>query len=180
MENFSASGFGFLPKRFLLFVFAIANFVATWSSAGPRPAQLATSTSTPTPAVVSSTYFGGSGDVFSGYDITWTTATDSNGNVYIAGDSSAPDFPVTSNAFQKTYAGGGQDGFVAKFDRYGNLLWSTFLGGTSWDGVYGLAVDSNGNAVVTGVTASSDFPITANAAQKTIAANTDAAFVTVM
>ncbi|HUE41427.1 MAG TPA: SBBP repeat-containing protein, partial [Chthoniobacterales bacterium] len=171
-------GFGWSRKRFLLFVFAIASFVAIWSFAGPQPTQITTSTSTP--AVVSSTYFGGSGDVFSGYDITWATATDSNGNVYIAGDSNAPDFPVTTSAFQRTYAGGGQDGFVAKFDRYGNLLWSTFLGGSGWDGVYSLAVDSNGNAVVTGVTASSDFPITANAVQKTIAANTDAAFVTVI
>src|SRR5205085_6114190 len=89
-------------------------------------------TPTATPAIVASTYLGGSGDVFSGYDITWATATDANGNVYIAGDSNAPDFPVTANAFQKTYRDGGQDGYIAKFDRYGNLLWSTFLGGSGW------------------------------------------------
>ena len=136
-----------------------------------------TSTSAP-PALFSSTFLGGSGDVFSGYDITWSTATDTNGNVYIAGDSNAPDFPTTANAFQKTYANGGQDGFVAKFDQYGNLLWSTFLGGSSWDGVYSLAVDSAGNVVVTGVTESADFPITANAVQNTVTG--DAAFVTVI
>src|SRR5207248_2821514 len=100
------------------------------------------------------------------------------GNVYIAGDSDVADFPVTLNAFQKTYGDGGQDGFVAKFDKNGNLLWSTFLGGSDWDGVYGLTVDAEGNAVVTGVTASTDFPITANAVQKTVTG--DAAFVTVI
>ena len=132
-----------------------------------------TPTPMPTPVVSSSTYLGGAG-----FEITWATVTDANGNVYIAGDAQAADFPVTANAFQKTYGDGQQDGFVAKFDKDGNLLWSTYLGGTDWDGVYGLAVDANGNAVVTGVTASSDFPITANAVQKTVTG--DAAFVTVI
>src|SRR5207248_9508250 len=54
----------------------------------------------------------------------------------------------------------------------------TFLGGSGWDGVYSLAVDAAGNAVVTGVTASTDFPITANAVQKSVTG--DAAFVTVI
>jgi len=134
-------------------------------------------TPTATPTMLASTYLGGGGGP-GDYDITWTTATDANGNVYIAGDSDVADFPVTANALQKTYAGGGQDGFVAKFDKNGNLLWSTFLGGSGWDGVYSLAVDANGDAVVTGVTESSDFPITANAIQNTVTG--DAAFVTVI
>ena len=125
------------------------------------------------PVVIASTYLGGSG-----FEITWACATDSSGNVYIAGDAQAADFPVTTNALQRTYGGGGQDGYVAKYDRNGNLLWSTFLGGSGWDGVFGLTVDANGNAVVTGVTASTDFPITANAVQRTVTG--DAAFVTVI
>src|SRR5207245_9091040 len=56
---------------------------------------------------------------------------------------------------------------------------ATFLGGWDWDGVFGLAVDAAGNAVVTGVTASTDFPVTANAVQGTLPGG-DAAFVTVI
>src|SRR5690349_10989980 len=130
-------------------------------------------TLTPAPALFSSTYLGGPG-----FEITWQCAVDANGNVYIAGDAQEAAFPVTTNALQKNYADGGQDGFVAKYDKSGNLLWSTFLGGSGWDGVFGLAVDSQGNAVVTGVTESADFPITANAIQRTVTG--DAAFVTVI
>jgi hypothetical protein len=131
------------------------------------------STSAP-PVVLASTYLGGSG-----FEITWACAADSAGNVYIAGDAQAADFPVTNNALQKNYGDGGQDGFVAKYDKNGKLLWSTFLGGSDWDGVFGLTVDAAGNAVVTGVTASTDFPVTANAVQNTLPGG-DAAFVTVI
>jgi hypothetical protein len=127
------------------------------------------------PAVIASTYLGGAG-----FEIAWSCAVDGDGNVYVGGDAQAADFPVTSNAFQKTYGDGGQDGFVAKYDRNGKLLWSTYLGGSDWDGVFSLTTDANGNAVVTGVTASADFPITPNAVQKTVAAGGYAAFVTVI
>src|SRR5207237_866367 len=126
-----------------------------------------------TPTILSSTYLGGPG-----FEITWQCVTDAAGNVYIAGDTQEAQFPVTANALQKKYGDGGQDGFVAKYDKNGNLLWSTFLGGSGWDGVFGLTVDANGNAVVTGVTDSADFPITANAVQRTVTG--DAAFVTVI
>jgi hypothetical protein len=125
------------------------------------------------PVVLASTYLGGPG-----FEITWACAVDSAGNVYIAGDTQEAGFPVTNNALQKKYGDGGQDGFVAKYDKNGNLLWSTFLGGSGWDGVFGLTVDAAGNAVVTGVTESTDFPITANAVQRTVTG--DAAFVTVI
>src|SRR5205823_8273673 len=195
MERFSALGkSGFLNSRALiaLTICASALFLATFSLSASHlgrdrastkstvrnaPATGATTAAPSSPVVMASTYLGGSGGP-GDYDITWATATDSNGNIYIAGDSDVADFPVTASAFQKTYGNGGQDGFVAKFDKDGNLLWSTFLGGTDWDGVYGLAVDANGNAVVTGVTASADFPITDNAVQKTVTG--DAAFVTVI
>jgi hypothetical protein len=174
MEKFFAAGSGLPQKRTAVFILVFVVALALLSFAGPQSAQLATSTSTaPTAVIASSTYLGGSG-----FEITWQCATDANGNVYIAGDAQAADFPVTANAYQKTYGDGGQDGFVAKFDKNGNLLWSTFLGGTGWDGVYGLTVDTAGNAVVTGVTESSDFPITSNAVQRTVTG--DAAFVTVI
>ena len=125
------------------------------------------------PVLFRSTYLGGPG-----FEITWACAADKNGNVYIAGDAQSAEFPVTANAMQRNYGDGGQDGFVAKYDSIGNLLWSSYLGGSGWDGVFGLAVDANGNVVVTGVTESLDFPITANAVQNTVTG--DAAFVTVI
>src|SRR5690348_14304122 len=127
------------------------------------------------PPVLSSTYLGGAG-----FEIAWSCAVDKSGNVYIGGDAQAADFPATSNAVQTTYGDGGQDGFVAKYDKNGSLLWSTFLGGTGWDGVNSVTVDSAGNVVATGVTASTDFPVTANAVQKQIPSGGYAAFVTVI
>jgi hypothetical protein len=127
------------------------------------------------PPVLTSTYLGGAG-----FEIAWSCAVDKTGNVYIGGDAQAADFPVTSNTVQTTYGDGGQDGFVAKYDKNGSLLWSTFLGGTGWDGIYSVAVDSAGNVVATGVTASTDFPVAANAVQKQLPSGGYAAFVTVI
>src|SRR5206468_12059502 len=76
------------------------------------------------------------------------------------------DFP-TSNALQPT-SGGGQDAFVAEVDATGKaLLYSTYLGGSNGDAGYGIALDSFGNAYVTGSTTSPDFPIS-NALQPTL------------
>jgi hypothetical protein len=144
----------------------LAVFLVTLSSAD---AQITTA-----PSVVASTYFGGSK-----YDNAWTCATDANGNVYIAGPTQSDTFPTTTGAFQPKAGGGGEDGFVAKFDRDGKLLWSTYLGGSDWDNLFGLTVDAAGNAVVTGVTQSTDFPVTGNAVQNKLPAG-DAAFVTVI
>ena len=177
--------------RFVLVGLLIANVIALSDlaasgrhprrrfSSRPHSATTQIQARQPFPAVIDSTYLGGPG-----FEISWSCAVDADGNVYIGGDvqpaigQSAGQLPVTENAVQKSYKGGGQDGFVAKYDHTGKLLWSTYLGGSDWDGVFGVAVDGNGNVVVTGVTASSDFPITDQAVQKTVAANTDAAFVT--
>jgi hypothetical protein len=137
-----------------------------------------TTASAASPVVMTSTYLDGGGYQY-GWDKSWACATDASGNVYVAGDTQEPGFPTTANAFQKTYGAGGQDGFVTKFDRNGNLLWSTFLGGSGWDGVFNVTVDAAGNAVVVGVTQSTDFPVTANAVQSTLPAGS-AAFVTVI
>jgi len=54
---------------------------------------------------------------------------------------------------------------VAKFSSSGTLIYSTYLGGGEYDGGYGIAVDINGYAYVTGLTNSSNFP-TLNLYQK--------------
>jgi hypothetical protein len=110
--------------------------------------------------LIYSTYRGGSGD-----DIGTGIAVDSSGNAYISGYTASPDFPVTPGALQTNYGGGDHDGFVVKFNSGGAKLgYSTFLGGSADDYAYGVAVDSAGDAYVTGATNSANFP-TLNAFQ---------------
>ena len=123
-----------------------------------------------------STYLGGSGYDRSAHlgDI----ALDSFGNAYIVGDTDSSDFPTTAGAFQTTHGGGGRDAFVTKLNATGSsLTYSTYLGGSALDFGSGLAVDSSGNAYLTGATESFDFPTTAGAFQATLAGDGDA-FIT--
>ncbi len=109
-------------------------------------------------ALAYSTYLGGSGgDGGSGI------AVDGSGNAYVTGGTSSTDFP-TKNAFQPSRARGAH-AFVTKLDAGGALAYSTYLSGSGGgDTGYGIAVDGSGNAYVTGVTYSEDFP-TKNAFQ---------------
>jgi hypothetical protein len=104
-------------------------------------------------ALVYSTYLGGSGsDGGSGIVV------DSAGSVYVTGSTTSNDFPVTPGAFQTTPNGGG-DAFVTKINPTGSaLVYSTYLGGSGQDWGSGIAVDSAGNAYITGSTASTEFP----------------------
>ncbi|MBX3086731.1 MAG: SBBP repeat-containing protein [Anaerolineae bacterium] len=103
------------------------------------------------PEFVYSTYLGGS-DLDSGYGI----AVDNSGNVYVSGMTYSSDFPLR-NPFQAT--GDETDTFVTKLNAAGNqFLYSTFLGGSWYETARAIAVDSSGNAYITGETESSDFP----------------------
>jgi hypothetical protein len=111
-------------------------------------------------ALVYSTYLGGSAD-----DAGYGIAVDSAGNAYVTGATVSTTFP-TKNPLQATNGGGGSDAFVSKFNATGSaLVYSTYLGGTDVDGGSGIAVDSAGNAYVTGATRSTDFPTTPGAFQ---------------
>jgi hypothetical protein len=122
-------------------------------------------------ALVYSTYLGGTGD-----DYVAGIAVDSLGNAYVTGVTISSDFPMQS-APQPT-AGGSYDAFVTKFNPVGSaLVYSTYLGGTGWDGGAGIAVDFAGNAYVTGQTNSNNFPTTPAAYQTIYGGNGDA-FVT--
>jgi len=122
-------------------------------------------------ALVYSTYLGGNT-----YDTSYGVAVDSSGNAYVTGQTSSTDFPTTSGAFQ-TIFGGRSDAFVTKFNPSGSgLVYSTYLGGSLWDEGSGIAVDSAGNAYVTGATGSADFP-TMNPLQPTFGGGYDDAFV---
>ena len=72
--------------------------------------------------------------------------------------------PTTTGAFQTTNGGGGVDAFVTKLNATGSgLVYSTYLGGTGQNWGNGIAVDSAGNAYVTGLTSSTGFPVTSGA-----------------
>lgn len=102
--------------------------------------------------LVYSTFLGGSGHD-SGIDI----AVDESGKAYLIGFTDSNDFP-TVNPLQPVLKG--IDAFVAVLDPAGSALaYSTYLGGTSLDEGFGIAADSAGNAYVTGVTSSLDFPL---------------------
>ena len=76
----------------------------------------------------------------------------------MTGYTDSPDFP-TQNPYQGAYNGGFRDAFVTKLSSSGNnLVYSTYLGGSSGDGGEGIAVDTDGLASVTGSTSSTDFP----------------------
>jgi hypothetical protein len=113
------------------------------------------------PVLTYSTYLGGSGrDSGSGVTV------DRWGNAYITGGTDSSDFPTTSSPFQINFGGGYSDAFVSKLNPTGSaLVYSTYLGGSNDDGGSGIAVDTAGNAYVTGSTASSDFPTTPGAYQ---------------
>jgi hypothetical protein len=105
-------------------------------------------------ALVYSTYLGGS----SNFDIGQSIAVDAAGSVYLTGATGAPDFP-TVNPIQATNHGA-RDAFVTKISPDGStLVYSTYLGGGGDDYGWGIAVDSAGNAHVTGDTPSRDFPV---------------------
>ncbi|QUI23467.1 SBBP repeat-containing protein [Vallitalea pronyensis] len=124
-------------------------------------------------ALMYSTYLGGSDR-----DIGFAIAVDSTGSAYVTGQTRSLDFPIIAGAFQPIYSGGDFDVFVTKLNTTGTgLIYSTYLGGSGSDQGFGIAVDTNGSAYVTGETNSVDFPTTAAAFQPEIAGNFDA-FVT--
>ncbi len=124
----------------------------------------------PGKAYVYSTYLGGSGGLG---EAAYAVGLDSSANAYVAGITGSPNFPTTAGALKTTcgtdtLCNGTYDGFVTKVNTTGTALgYSTFLGGSGYDYLSGIAIDSTGNAYVAGGTTSSDFPVSATAPQKT-------------
>jgi len=101
-------------------------------------------------------------------------ALDSASNAYVTGYTYASDFPTANAAFSQAHSM--PDGFVSKIDASGTLLYSTYIGGTSDDEFFSIAVDTTGAAWVTGYTSSVDFPVV-NAYQSTLKNTSDAVVV---
>ena len=116
-------------------------------------------------SLIYSTYFGGSSD-----DRVYGLAVGPDGSAFITGWTQSDDFPLV-NAIQTNRAS--YEAYVTRFSPEGNVIFSTLLGGSSVDYGYGITVDSNLTAFITGYTQSGDFPIT-NAYQTTMAGVVDA------
>ncbi len=100
---------------------------------------------------------------------------DQLGNCYVTGITSSDDFPLV-NAFQNSRAGG-TDAFIAKFDPDGQLVFSSYLGGSQNENELGsgaVAVDQTGNIFVTGTTKSNSFFDQSNSFQSTLSGTAEA------
>jgi hypothetical protein len=123
-------------------------------------------------ASIYSTYLGGTSD-----DTAFDLVLDTDGNVYVAGQTNSIDFP-TVNPTQLGFAGGASDGFVSRVDPQGaTLTYSTYLGGSLEDGANAIANDGEGNIFVTGYTSSANFP-TKDAVQPAFGGGANDTFIT--
>jgi len=103
--------------------------------------------------LIYSTYIGGSDS-----DYGNTIALDSTFNVYIGGFTYSTDYPLENELIDSN--SGSVDGIITKINSTGNgLVFSTYLGGSSIDYLYGLAIDDQNQTYITGYTLSSDFPL---------------------
>ena len=124
-------------------------------------------------ALLYSTYVGGNR-----YDSGSAVAIDDGGSVYVAGVTVSTDFPTTPGAFDRTW-NGFLDGFLTKLDANGAaLLYSTYLGGSSFESCCAVALDGTGSAYLTGNTPSTDFPTTPEAFDTTFNGGAADAFLT--
>ena len=109
--------------------------------------------------LIGSTYLGGSSD-----DYSEQLILDDDGNVYISGWVASSDFPTTMNAYDRYFNHGYYDAFISKFDNsLSSFLASTYVGGRNWDFSYGMTLGDNNEIFITGHTASTDFPVSADA-----------------
>jgi hypothetical protein len=103
------------------------------------------------PELVYSTYLGGTG-----LDYAYGLAVDGDGNAFITGGTRSSDFPTKDSPYPYQ---GSDDVFVTKINPAGTqMVYSAILGGEGSDIAYGIAVDGQGNAYITGTTYSYTFP----------------------
>lgn len=142
---------------------------------GPMPSPAPSPSPSPSPSglTFSTLLDGASG---SGYEMARGVAIDAQGNIYLAGGTTAPDFPTTAGAYDRTFGGGGSavgsqgpsDAFVVKMAPDGRIIWSTFIGGPNYDRAYVVRVGADGSVYVAG-RAGPGFPTTAGVIQSNFA-----------
>lgn len=124
------------------------------------------------PTLLYSSYLGGSGS-----DLSYDLAVDNAGNIYLVGETTSTNFPTSPGAFD-TSANSNNDVFIAKLSADGRtLLYSTYLGGSDYDGGTAIEVDQSGQVYITGSTWSPNFPTTPGALDQSLGGGRDG-FVT--
>ncbi len=114
-------------------------------------------------ALVYSTFIGGNDN----FNYVKSIAIDAGGNAYIIGYTHSTLYPTTSGAYQTSWIDG-YEVFVTKFNSTGSaLVYSTYIGGEGDDYGQSIAVDTGGNAYITG-NCSWDFPTTSGAYDTTV------------
>jgi hypothetical protein len=148
-----------------------SNFPVTADAVQPKPggntdaflARLAADGS----ALLYATYLGGSGQ-----DTGAALAARPGGEVYLTGNTASPDFPLKGGSLESPAQG--TDVYVARFQPDGaSLGWSARIGGSGQDTAASIALDGGGNAFLTGMTDSPDFPTTSGVLQRTRAGGGD-------
>ena len=110
----------------------------------------------------------------SGNDYANGVAVDAAGSAYVTGITDSSTFPVTAGAHQPA-SGGYIDAFLTKLNPAGSaLVYSTYFGGTAADQGFAIAIDSAGDAFITGSTDSTNFPVTQGAIQNSSTGGPDA------
>jgi hypothetical protein len=161
------------------FVTTVGAYQTTYAGGGtsPYPGDLFVSKFTSDlSGLLASTYLGGSS-----YEYCESLIIGDDGYVYLAGWDGSSNFPTTPDAWDRSFGGGIFDAFVSVLSGdLTSLVASTFLGGTGWDFIYGMALDGDGNVYVTGHTQSTTFPTTEGAWDRTYngsTGDTDDAFI---
>ncbi len=110
-------------------------------------------------SLIFSSYYGGSGGTPPGAPEEVNSIAVFAGKITAAGTTSSSDFPITAGVFQPTFGGGATDGFIGRINgTTGALQTSTYLGGSSDDGINAVAVGLDAYTYVAGYTVSTDFP----------------------
>lgn len=116
-----------------------------------------------------STYVGGFDD-----DYPYCIEYDTEGNIYVGGDTRSGDFYTTPDAHQD-FLKGFTDAYIFKLNNDGSqLLYSSLIGGTSWETVTDIAIDENGDVYLGGETSSNTFPTTTGAYDEDVGGFRDA------
>ncbi len=152
-------------------------FQTTGALSGVAFITLVDTTMTGNSSVTYSTFFGGTGS-----DNGFGIQADANGNAYVVGSTQSSDFPITPFVLPSSLPNPNGSPFIVKLSPKGNgmadRIYASYFGGTG-DGAdadqgFAVAIDSHGNAYITGVTFSADMPTTAGAFQTTLKGTSDA------
>ncbi|ADW71045.1 DUF7948 domain-containing protein [Granulicella tundricola] len=144
------------------------------NSPNPNTIGVVTKFSPDLSQVLYSTYFGGKTEDQNGFPYCNQGLTsihlDTAGDIWLYGYTAESDLPLTSNALSKMLNGNGmangQDAFLGELSADGTkLLYGTYIGGSGLDSASMMTVDASGNIWLSGISASTDFPTTANALQ---------------